>query len=394
LNNSTINQLDLGTQIEEMVKNFVQEKLEMIMREEIQNFLHNEQEEGQNSRNGYYQRILDTKYGRIDDLTVPRDRNGDFHTALFAPYQRRDGWLEEAILNLYQNGVSTRQIGKFVQRMLDGNGYSAATVSNITEKIREDIDEWQNRPLESDYLALYLDGLYFSVRRGTVEKEAIYIVLGITLEGKREILGFVVGGRESASGWRDVLESLYNRGVKRVLLGIFDGLSGLEEAFKTVYPKGDVQRCVVHKVRGTLSKVRVLDRDEITADLRDIYQANTYGEAEQAFEAFKQKWQKKYKREVKSWEDDLGVLLTFLKYPMQIRKYLYTTNMIERTIKEIRKRLKTMNSLPSIEAVEKIVFLVSKGYNDAWTSKNTAGFNLAKRKIFKMFEERYGSSTE
>ncbi|MCM3733585.1 transposase, partial [Fictibacillus nanhaiensis] len=161
-----------------MVKNFVQEKLEMIMREEIQNFLHNEQEEGQNSRNGYYQRILDTKYGRIDDLTVPRDRNGDFHTALFAPYQRRDGWLEEAILNLYQNGVSTRQIGKFVQRMLDGNGYSAATVSNITEKIREDIDEWQNRPLESDYLALYLDGLYFSVRRGTVEKEAIYIVLG------------------------------------------------------------------------------------------------------------------------------------------------------------------------------------------------------------------------
>jgi putative transposase len=394
LNNSTINQLDLGTQIEDMVKNFVQEKLEMIMREEIQNFLHNEQEEGQNSRNGYYQRILDTKYGRIDDLTVPRDRNGDFHTALFAPYQRRDGWLEEAILTLYQNGVSTRQIGKFVQRMLDGNGYSAATVSNITEKIREDIDEWQNRPLESDYLALYLDGLYFSVRRGTVEKEAIYIVLGITLEGKREILGFVVGGRESASGWRDVLENLYNRGVKRVLLGIFDGLSGLEEAFKTVYPKGDVQRCVVHKVRGTLSKVRVLDRDEITADLRDIYQANTYDEAEQAFEAFKQNWQKKYKREVKSWEDDLGVLLTFLKYPVQIRKYLYTTNMIERTIKEIRKRLKTMNSLPSIEAVEKIVFLVSKGYNDAWTSKNTSGFNLAKRKIFKMFEERYGSSTE
>ncbi|WP_234293388.1 IS256 family transposase [Fictibacillus sp. FJAT-27399] len=376
-------------QIEEMVKKFVQEKLEMIMREEIQNFLQNEQEEGQNSRNGYYQRILDTRYGRMDDLTVPRDRNGDFQTALFDPYQRRDGWLEEAILTLYQSGVSTRQVGKFVEKMLEGNAYSAATVSNITEKVREDIVAWQNRPLKGDYLALYLDGLYFSVRRDTVEKEAIYIVLGITLEGKREILGFFVGGRESANGWRSILEELYQRGVQRVLLGIFDGLSGLEEAFKTVYPKGDVQRCVVHKVRRTLSFVRKKDQKEVAADLKTVYRAHGLNEAEQAFKIVKEKWGKKYKREIQAWENELPLLLTFLKYPKEIRPFLYTTNMIERTIKEIRKRLKTMNSLPSIEAVEKIVFLVSKNYNEAWTSKTTSGFHLASEEIYTMFYNRY-----
>jgi putative transposase len=387
--NSTITQNDLGMQIENMVKEFVQEKLEMIMREEIQNFLQNEQEGVQNSRNGYYQRILDTKYGRIDDLTVPRDRKGDFQTALFEPYQRREGWLEEAILTLYQSGVSTRQVGKFVERMLNGNSYSAATVSNITEKIREDIDAWQARPLEENYLALYLDALFFSVRRDTVEKEAIYLVLGVTLEGKREILGFYVGGRESSSGWKEILEQLYKRGVHRVLLGIFDGLSGLEDAFRTVYPKGDVQRCVVHKVRNTMAKVRKLDQAEVAVDLKTVYKASDLDEAKHAFELVKAKWGKKYKREIQSWEADLPVLLTFLNYPEDIRKFLYTTNMIERTIKEVRKRLKTMNSLPTIEAVEKIVYLVSQNYNTNWTSKKTPGFGIASKKIYELFTKRY-----
>ncbi|MDP7978755.1 IS256 family transposase [Bacillus sp. WLY-B-L8] len=393
MSNNTISQLDLGKQIENMVKDFVQEKLEMILREEIQNFLKVEQKDVQNSRNGYYNRILDTKFGRMEDLTVPRDRNGDFQTSLFQPYQRRDGWLEEAILSLYQSGVSTRQVGKFVERLLDGNAYSATTVSNITEKIREDIESWQSRALGSDYLAVYLDCLFFSVRRDTVEKEAIYIVLGITLEGKREILGFYVGGRESSSGWKEILEDLYERGVKNVLLGIFDGLSGLETAFLSVYPKADVQRCVVHKMRNILSKVRKSDQAEVAEDFKQVYKAIDFVHAQEAFKNAKEKWGKKYKKEVDSWEKDLPVLLTFYKYPKEIRQYLYTTNMIERTIKEVRKRLKTMNSLPSLEAVEKIVFLVASNYNDAWTTKRTPGFGLAHKEIYKMFKNRYGAAS-
>jgi putative transposase len=387
---NTIQQFgDLGKQLEHMVKQFVQDKLEMIMREEIQNFLKVEQENIKNSRNGYYERTLDTKFGRIDDLSVPRDRNGDFQTSIFQPYQRRDGWLEEAILSLYKTGVSTRQVGKFVERLLDGHEYSAGTVSNITEKIREDVDSWQARPLEGNYLALYLDALYFKVRRDTVEKEAIYLALGITLEGKREILGFYVGGRESSNGWKEILRDLYERGLRRVMIGIFDGLPGLEEAFNDIYPKADVQRCVVHKVRGTLASVRKIDQVEVAKDLKTIYQAHELEDAHTAFKSFKEKWSKKYKKEVKSWENDLPVLLSFYKYPTQIRKYLYTTNMIERTIKEVRKRLKVMNSLPNIEAVDKIVYLVSLDYNQHWTSKNTGGFVIASKEIYKLYRSRY-----
>lgn len=390
--NNNITHSDLGTQIENMVKEFVQEKLEMIMREEIQNFLTVEQEEVSNSKNGYYNRILDTKFGRIEDLTVPRDRKGDFQTGVFQPYQRRDGWLEEAILHLYQSGVSTRQVGKFVERMLSGNGYSATTISNITEKVREDIDAWQSRPLKENYLALYLDGLYFSVRRDTVEKEAIYIVLGITPAGHREILGFYVGGKESASGWGEILSTLTSRGLKRVMLGVFDGLTGLETAFQKVFPKADVQRCVVHKMRNLLSKVRKKDQAEIASDFREVYQAPNKEKALEVFSDIKEKWGKKYPKEIESWENDIASLLTFLKYPGSLRKYIYTTNIIERTIKEIRKRLKTMNSLPSIEAVEKIVFLTAQDYNQRWERRPLNGIPMASKEISQMFLDRYGVS--
>ncbi len=185
----------------------------------------------------------------------------------------------------------------------------------LPKKIRNDIESWQSRTLESNYTALYLDCLFFSVRRDTVEKEAIYIALGITLEGKREILGFYVGGRESASGWREILENLHERGVKNVLLGIFDGLTGLETAFLSVYPKADVQRCVVHKMRNVLSKVRKSDQKEVSSDFKQVYRAADLPSAEEAFQMVKEKWGKKYKKEVDSWEKDLPVLLTFYKYP-------------------------------------------------------------------------------
>lgn len=388
---SSISNSELSNQLENLLRDFVKDKLEMLMKEELTNFLQVEKPDLQDSRNGYYHRTLDTRYGKVENLAVPRDRKGEFHTQLFEPYQRRDGWLEEAIIKMYQSGMSTREIGKFIEKIL-GSSYSATTISNITDVAVADIRGWQERPLNKRYSVLYLDGMYVKLRRDVVANEVIYFVVGITEDGYRELLGFYVGGKESALGWRDILEDLYRRGLEEVLLGVFDGLPGLEDAFKSVYPKADVQRCVVHKVRNTLNRVRKKDRDEIVEDLKTIYKSFTLTEAHNQFESFKDKWSSKYPREVQSWEEDLPVLLTFLNYPSSIRSVIYTTNWIERTIKDIRKRLRPMNSLPDIQAAEKIVYLTVQDLNVKWTERKLRGFASAYHWFQDMFQERYGQS--
>jgi putative transposase len=295
----SISNLDWANQLESAIRHFVKEKLELIMREEIKNFLEIEQAGTSNMRNGYYQRTLDTQYGRIEDLSVPRDRNGEFQTQLFAPYQRHTGWLEEAIIKMYQSGMSTREIGKFTERIL-GNTFSPTTIRHITDVVKEDIETWHTRPIHKRYSVLYLDGLYVNLRRETVDKEIIYVVLGVSEKGDREILDFFVGEQESAYGWQEILHNLYKRGLQEVLLGVFDGLPGLEKAFKAVYPKADVQRCVVHKVRNTLIRVRKKDQFEMTEDLKLIYQSPNKAIALEMFQKFKSKWSSKYPREVQS----------------------------------------------------------------------------------------------
>lgn len=386
---SSLNDSEFTNQLENILKSFVKEKLELIMKEELHNFLTVEHPESSNSKNGYYQRSLDTRYGKIEALSVPRDRQGEFHTQVFAPYQRRDGWLEEAIIKMYQSGMSTREVGKFIERIL-GTGYSATTISNITAVALEDIRAWQQRPLASRYSVLYLDGMYIKLRRDTVASEVIYFAVGVNEEGYRELLGFYVGGQENALGWQEMLQDLYQRGLKEVLLGVFDGLPGLEEAFKSIYPKADVQRCVVHKVRNTLNRMRQTDRDRVAEDLKAVYRSFTRSQAEAQFDVFREKWQAKYPREVSSWEQDLPVLLTFLKYPSSIRSVIYTTNWIERTIKEIRKRLRPMNSLPDVKAAEKIVYLTVQHLNDTWSERKLRGFASAYSALQEMFTERYG----
>jgi transposase-like protein len=385
---SSINKSDFTNQLEEIIKSFIQERLEIIMKAELDNYLKVERPNHPNSKNGYYKRSLDTRYGKIEELSVPRDRRGEFQTQLFAPYQRRDGWLEETIIKMYQSGMSTREVGKFIERIL-GSSYSATTISNITEVAMEDIQAWQQRELHPRYSVLYLDGMYIKLRRDTVANEVIYFAIGVTVEGYRELLGFYIGGQESALGWQEMLQDLYQRGLKEVLLGVFDGLPGLEEAFKSLYPKADVQRCVVHKVRHTLNRVRKKDREEVAEDLKAIYRSFTHSQAEEQFYMFQEKWQNKYPREVSSWEKDLPVLLTFLKYPSSIRSVIYTTNWIERTIKDIRKRLKPMNSLPDIKAAEKIVYLTVQGINEKWSERKLRGFVSAYQALYDMFEERY-----
>jgi len=389
--NPSIHDADFMEQLANSVLLFVKDKLELMMREELSNYLTVEQPETSNTRNGYYNRTLETQFGKIEDLRVPRDRQGEFRTELFEPYQRRDGWLEEAVIRMYKGGMSTREVGDFIECIL-GTHYSPATVSNITNTVLQDVHEWQNRPLNKRYSVLYIDGIHFSLRRDSVASEVIYVAMGIDEEGYRQILGFHVGGNESAHGWKEFLQELYQRGATEILLGVFDGLIGLEEAFHSVYPKADVQRCVVHKMRNTFPKIRVKDKVEFLGELKAVYNAPCYEEAIQRFHAMELKWSKQYPRELASWRADLPVLLTFYKYPRDIWTSIYTTNAIERTVKEIRKRLYPMNSVPNVDAAEKIAYLVVTDYNDRWRKRIIRGFGMEEtQKAFaKMYSERYG----
>ncbi|ALS26332.1 transposase [Paenibacillus sp. 32O-W] len=386
---TTIHQDMLADLFEKLVTQFIKENLESIMKAEIKSFMENEQEKP-NSRNGYYQRSLQTKFGTIEDLRVPRDRNSEFQTHVFEPYQRRDGWLEEAVIQMYKAGMGTRDVARFIESMF-GSHYSPTTVSNITATVLEDIQQWQSRPLQKRYAVLYLDGLYVKLRRSRVSGEVVYFAMGIDEDGHRQILGFYVGGQESANGWRDVLKDLYKRGAQEVLLGVFDGLPGLDDAFREVYPKADVQHCIVHKVRSTFPKIRVQDKTEFLDDLKTVYHALDHELALAAFDTFKDKWGKKYPKEIQSWEEQLDTLLTFYKYPPQIKNAIYTSNPIERMNKEFRKRLKPMNSLTNIDAVEKIIYLDIMDYNERYANRVTTGFGQpgVKEKLVQMFEERY-----
>jgi transposase-like protein len=390
---TTIHENILSELFENLVTKFVQENLENMMKAEIKSFMEeDEQSQQHNSRNGYYKRTLHTKFGHIDDLNVPRDRHGEFQTQVFQPYQRRDGWLEEAVIQMYKSGMGTRDVARFIESMF-GSHYSPTTVSNITATVLDDIHQWQTRKLSKRYSVIYLDGLYVKLKRRTVSGEAIYFAMGIDEDGHRQILGFYVGGQESSNGWRDVLKDLYKRGAQEVLLGVFDGLPGLEEAFKETYPKADVQHCVVHKVRSTFPKIRIQDKTDFINDLKTIYHALDHDLALAEFDTFKAKWGKTYPKEVKSWEEQLPTLLTFYKYPALIKEAIYTSNPIERMNKEFRKRLKPMNSLTNMDAAEKIVYLDAIEYNERFAERVIRGFGdpLVKKRLTEMFEERYPS---
>ncbi|OBZ07950.1 transposase [Bacillus sp. FJAT-27264] len=385
----------LNNLFENLVTQFVKDNLESIMKAEIQQFMEVEQAGERNSRNGYYKRGLHTKYGNLEDLEVPRDRNGAFQTQMFEPYQRRDGWLEEAVIQMYKSGMGTRDVARFIESMF-GSHYSPTTVSNITATVLDDIHQWQKRPLQKRYSVIYLDGLYVKLKRSTVSGEVVYFAMGIDEEGHRQILGFYVGGQESSNGWREVLKDLYNRGVQEVLLGVFDGLPRLDEAFREIYPEADVQHCIVHKVRSTFPKIRVQHKTEVIEDLKTIYTAEDHDLALAAFDTVKAKWGKIYPKEMDSWEEQLSTLLTFHKYPALIKEAIYTSNPIERMNKEIRKRLKPMNSLTNMDAAEKIIYLNVMDYNERFAERVIRGFGdpKVKEKLNEMFEARYGVRKE
>jgi putative transposase len=376
--------MQLNEIISYVVQKTVKQTLEKIMEAEREVFL----EENGGSKNGFYKRDLDTIHGKIEDLKIPRDREGNFKTQLIEPYKRRDISLEELVFGMYSSGMSVRSIAEALESVFEYK-YSPSTISRISEITAEEITKWKQRKLKKRYSVIMLDGMWLSVRRDTVEKEVVLFVLGIDENGYKEILDFEVNPTEGAQSWLTMIKKLYDRNVREVLLFVADGVIGLEERIKEYFPKADFQSCVVHKIRNSLNKVRAKDKEEVAKDLKTIYRVTVKDEALRNFEKFEEKWKSKYPRIVKSWKQELYKLTTFLKYPEPIQRVIYTTNLIERMIKEIRKRIKVIGALPSVSAVDKLVYLKASTLNDKWSNRVVRGFSKAKDDIQEMFARRY-----
>lgn len=320
-----------------------------------------------NSRNGRRTRKLRTSAGDTT-ITVPRDRNGSFESPLLEPYQTSTNELEDKIIGLYGKGMSVRDI-QATLKDLYGVDVSRTTLSAVTDKVWELVEAWQNRPLAAVYPIIYLDAIHIKLRRdGKVQNTAVYVVLGIDLEDKRDVLGHWVGdGGEGANFWLSVVTELQARGVQDVFLACVDGLTGFKAAIQAVFPKTAIQRCVIHQVRYSLQYVTWTDRKAFVSDLRRIYQAATREAAETALLQLSEKWGAKYAIAVHSWESNWEDLATMFDYSADIRRLIYTTNAIEGYNRQLRKVVKTKGAFPTGDAARKLLFLVTRDITRKWT---------------------------
>jgi putative transposase len=302
-------------------------------------------------------------------------RQGDFHPKLI-PYRRRSSLeLSEAILALYASGASTRDISRFLESVY-GAFYSPQSISRLTQVVEEEVKEWKSRPLSQAYYAIYLDCTFLAVRRGKAAKEPVYVALGIRPDGRREVLGFWLFGAEgeSARNWREVVKELGERGVREVKVFISDDLPGIEDAVREIFPGAKWQLCVLHMVRDSLAKVRKADREALARDLKALYGADTVEQAYEALEALERSWAQKYPKIVARWKEKSYALLEFLSHPKAIRAYLYTTNQLERLMKEVKRRTKVVEIFCGPEAVEKLVYLVLVQENEKLLKRRLRGF--------------------
>lgn len=319
-----------------------------------------------NSRNGYGKKTVKTKFGNTE-LDVPRDRNSEFEPQIVKKHESSINGLEEQIIALYAKGMSTRDIDAHMEDIY-GIDVSPTMVSKVTDKILPLIAEWQSRPLERVYPIVFLDAIHFKVRQeNRIVNKAAYSVLGINVSGQKDILGIWIGEHESAKFWLGVCTDLNNRGVEDILIACKDGLSGFSEAINSVFPKTELQLCVIHQIRNSMKYVSYKEQKAVMSDLKQVYQALTLEEAELAFETFKEKWGKKHPIIIRSWERNWIELTTYFSYPPGIRKMIYTTNIIEGYHRQLRKVTKTKTAYPSDEALKKIIYLATMNASKKWT---------------------------
>jgi putative transposase len=321
-----------------------------------------------NSRNGRRLRNLRTSSGDTT-IQVPRDRNSTFHSPLLDAYQTSTNELEDKIIGLYAKGMSARDIQDTLQQAY-GVEVSAATISTVTDKVWGLVETWQNRALATIYPIVYLDAIHLKLRRdGKVQNTAVYIVLSVDLDGQRDVVGHWVGdGAEGANFWLSVVSDLQARGVQDIFIACIDGLSGFKDAIQAVFPRTQIQRCLIHQVRQSLTYVSWKDRKAFTADLKTIYQAPTREAAEMRLLELAEKWSERYPMAVRSWEGNWEDLATMFEYPSEIRRLIYTANSIEGYNRQLRKVTKTKGAFPSDEAVRKLLFLANRDITRKWTA--------------------------
>jgi putative transposase len=308
-----------------------------------------------NSRNGVTRKTLRGEFGEIE-LETPRDRRGEFTPQIIQKNQTRWTGFDEKILSMYARGMSVRDIQEHLREMYQVE-VSPSLISEVTDAVMEDARAWQNRPLEAFYGVVFLDALYVKMRHeGRVENRAVYVAIGITLEGRKDVLGLWTSAAEGAKFWMNVLTELRNRGVKDIYLVCVDGLKGFPQAIEAIYPQAQVQLCIVHLVRASLNYVSWQDRKQVVADLKPIYRATTADEAERQLREFESKWSK-YPAIARLWREQWERVIPFFAFPTEVRKVVYTTNAVESLHMSLRKVIKTRGSFPSEEAAFKLIYL-------------------------------------
>ena len=374
IENGTFTGLD---DITKEFKNILKEVIQTASQEELTSHLgydKHQESNNTNNRNGYNEKTIKSKYGNID-VSIPRDRESSFEPQLVKKREILLDGSEDMIISLYTKGMSVRDIQLHLDDLY-GYELSTTTISNITEKIIEKANEWQSRPLDAIYPIIFMDATVLKIRVDRVVKNiAAYIMLGVTLEGKKEIIGIWIGENETSKYWLTVLNDIQKRGVQDVLIFAIDGLNGFNEAIKAVYPKAEIQRCIVHQIRSSLRFVSWKDRKAVAKDLKSVYTALNEEDGQISLTEFNDIWGKKYPNITISWTNHWAELSTFFKYPQSVRTLIYTTNPIESLNATIKRKTKSKGSFPTIESAFKLLYLSIQQQQLKWEASRVRGWS-------------------
>ena len=340
-----------------------------------------------NNRNGYSKKTVTSSMGGIE-LDIPRDRNGEFDPQIVKKHQTDISSIEDQVLSMYAKGMTTRDISEHLMSVY-GVEASSTMISKMTDKILPIAKEWQNRPLSSKYAVVFMDAVHYNVRQdNAIIKKAVYIVIGIRLDGEKEVMGMWVGGNESAKYWLGVLNEIKNRGTEDILIVSVDGLTGFADAIHAVYPKTEIQRCIIHQIRYSTRFVSYKDIKTFMADLKQVYQSPTENIAIQQLDALVDKWGKRYPSTISSWRNNWAELSTYFKYPPELRKMIYTTNSIENFNRQLRKVTKSKSIFPTDDSLFKMLYLAMTDITAKWQGGRPMEWSRILEQLIIYFEDR------
>ena len=356
---------DIQDALKDLLGGTIKEMMETEMDDHL-GYQKSERSDSDDYRNGYKSKRVNSSYGSMD-IDVPQDRKSTFEPQIVKKRQKDISGIDQKIISMYAKGMTTRQISETIEDIY-GFETSEGFISDVTDKILPQIEDWQNRPLDEVYPILYIDAIHYSVRdNGVIRKLAAYVILGINTEGKKEVLSITVGDNESSKYWLSVLNELKNRGVKDILIICADGLSGIKEAIAAAFPKTEYQRCIVHQVRNTLKYVPDKDRKAFASDLKTIYHASDEEKARMALDRVTEKWTAKYQNSMKRWYDNWDAITPIFKFSPDVRKVIYTTNAIESLNSTYRKLNRQRSVFPSDTALLKALYLATFEATKKWT---------------------------